>query len=123
MKLHFTHAGGRNLITGYGDGWVDINNQRHTSHLIVLPHQLIQSWDVTDLESIKPKHFEKIATYQPDIVLLGSGKRHQFIHPKLSIALTNAGISIECMTTNAACRTYNILMAEGRNVAACLLIA
>lgn len=122
MKLHFTQSDGNNLITGYGDGWIDINKQRYSSSLILLPNQLMPNWDATDLDSIKPEHFEQIASYQPDVVLLGTGKRHQFIHPKLSIALAKANISLECMSSDAACRTYNILMAEGRNVAACLLI-
>ena len=122
MKLHFTRPDGDNLITGYGKGWVEINKQRHTSSLIVQPNQLILNWDVANMEDIRPDHFEQIATYQPDVVLLGTGNRHQFLHPKFSIALTKVGISLECMSTDAACRTYNILMAEGRNVAACLLI-
>lgn len=122
MKLHLTHSDGNNLITGYGDGWVEINKQRHTSSLIVLPNQLIKNWGVGNVEDIQAEDFEQIASHKPDVVLLGTGSRHKFIHPKLSAALTNAGISLECMSTDAACRTYNILMSEGRNVAACLLL-
>lgn len=122
MKLHLTNADGNYLITGYGKGWVEINKQRYTSNLILLPNQLIQDWNVANIESINGEHFEQIAALKPDVVLLGTGPSHKFIHPSLSVALTKAGLSLECMSTDAACRTYNILMAEGRNVAVALLL-
>jgi len=122
MKLHLENADGNYLITGYDLGWVAINHQRYNNNLILLPNQLFPDWDATDFDSIKTTHFEQIARYKPDVVLLGTGSRHQFIHPKLSVSLTEIGISLECMTTNAACRTYNILMAEGRNVAVALIL-
>jgi uncharacterized protein len=56
------------------------------------------------------------------VVLLGTGEKHQFLHPKTVQNLTAQNIPLECMTTVAACRTYNILMSEGRKVAAALLI-
>ncbi|MFA7350191.1 MAG: Mth938-like domain-containing protein, partial [Methylotenera sp.] len=52
----------------------------------------------------------------------GTGKTHRFLHQKLNVALTQQGVAVECMTTVAACRTYNILMSEGRKVAAALLL-
>jgi uncharacterized protein len=122
MKLHLENADGQYLITGYDQGWVEINRQRYSQNLILLPSQLLPDWDAPNFESITSAHFESIALYKPDVVLLGTGTRHQFIHPKLTTALTKAGISLECMTTHAACRTYNILMTEGRNVAAALLL-
>ena len=122
MKLHLENADGHYLITGYDHGWVEINRQRYSHNLILLPSHLLPDWDASNFESITSAHIEKIALFKPDVVLLGTGTRHQFIHPKLTLALTKAGISLECMTTHAACRTYNILMTEGRNVAAALLL-
>jgi len=122
MKLHLTNSDGNNLITGYDKGWVEINRQRYSHNLIVLPDQLILDWNVANLEALQAECFAQIATYKPDVVLLGTGERHQFIHPKLSVSLAEMGFSVECMNTAAACRTYNILMAEGRNVAAALLL-
>ena len=110
MKLHLENADGHYLITGYDHGWVEINRQRYSHNLILLPSHLLPDWDASNFESITSAHIEKIGT------------RHQFIHPKLTLSLTKAGISLECMTTHAACRTYNILMTEGRNVAAALLL-
>lgn len=121
MKLHLTQAAGNQLITGYGEGWVAINTIRHEQSLIVLPNTIVDDWHATDFESLTVEHFERIAELKPEVVLLGTGKTHRFIHPRLTVPLTALGVSVECMDTAAACRTYNILMAEGRHVAAALI--
>ncbi|HEY8117658.1 MAG TPA: Mth938-like domain-containing protein [Methylophilaceae bacterium] len=122
MKLHLTHAAGNQLITGYGSGWVQVNELRYVHSLIVLPERLITDWPATDFGSLEAVHFETLLELKPEVVLLGTGDKHRFIHPRLSRSLTEAGIGVECMDTAAACRTYNILMAEGRHVAAALII-
>jgi uncharacterized protein len=121
MKLHLTQAAGNQLITGYGEGWVEVNAVRYEQSLVVLPAMLVTDWVVKDFDALTAEHFERIAELKPEVVLLGTGKTHRFIHPKLTRALTEIGISVECMDTAAACRTYNILMAEGRHVAAALI--
>jgi uncharacterized protein len=122
MKLHLTQAAGNQLITGYGIGWVEINAMRHTQSLIVMPNQLIEAWTTGKFDDLAEADFLQLTTLKPEVILLGTGPQHRFIHPRLTRNLTEAGISIECMDTAAACRTYNILMAEGRHVAAALLI-
>ena len=122
MKLHLTTAENNYLLTGYGAGFVEINHQRYTSSLIVMADKLILDWQVSDFASLTAAHFVRIIELKPEVVLLGTGEKHQFLHAKTVQNLTNNGISLECMTTAAACRTYNILMSEGRNVVAALLI-
>lgn len=122
MKLHLTQAAGNQLITGYGIGWVEINAVRHTQSLIVMPNQLIEAWTAGKFDDLAEADFVQLAALKPEVILLGTGPQHRFIHPRITRNLTDAGISIECMDTAAACRTYNILMAEGRHVAAALLI-
>ncbi len=122
MKLHLTQSAGNQLITGYGAGWIEVNETRHEHSLIVLPGLLVTDWGATNFDQLQAAHFERLAELAPEVVLLGTGKAHRFAHPRLYSALTGAGIGLECMTTAAACRTYNILMAEGRHVAAALLI-
>lgn len=122
MKLHLTHAAGNQLITGYDERWIEINQARHSKSLIVLPDRLITDWEVPDFGSLTAIHFEQLALLKPEVVLLGTGETQRFIHPRLGCALTDAGVGIECMSTAAACRTYNFLMAEGRNVIAALII-
>ena len=122
MKLHLTTAENNNLITGYGEDFIEINKKRYEQSLIVLANQLILDWNVTTFAAFTAEHFAGILEINPEVLLLGTGSKHQFLHPKLAQNLIEKGIPIECMTTAAACRTYNILMSEGRNVAAALLI-
>lgn len=127
MKLHLTHGEGLNLITGYTDDSVAINHRQYSENLIVLPETLITDWlsatnEKLSMDNLVESDFERIIALKPEVVLLGTGKTHRFLHPKTSALLTKNGISLECMSTSAACRTYNILMSEGRKVAAALLL-
>lgn len=122
MKLHLARPEGNNLISGYGPGWVEVNQTRYSSSLIVLPGLLVNSWLAENFESLQPSHFEALASLAPEIVLLGTGSTLRFPHPSLSRSLTDIGVGLECMDTGGACRTYNILMSEGRKVAAALIV-
>ncbi len=90
--------------------------------LVVTPRQLIRDWPPQSFEELSIAHFKLIAELQPELVLLGSGARLRFPHPNLTASLLEQGIGVDVMDTGAACRTYNILMGEGRNVAAALLM-
>ena len=126
MKLHLTTADNNYLITAYGMGddgrFVEINQQRYMHNLIVMADKLILDWQATDFASLTAAHFAQMVALKPEVVLLGTGEEHQFLHPKIFQNLAAQGIPLECMTTAAACRTYNILMSEGRNVAAILIL-
>ena len=88
----------------------------------MLANQLILNWNPASFDDLTADHFAEIGELKPEVLLLGTGLTHRFLHPKIAQNLTKKGIPIECMTTAAACRTYNILMSEGRHVAAALLI-
>lgn len=122
MKLHLTTAENNHLITGYGENYVEINQQRYAQNIIVMPQTLIMDWQASIFADLTEAHFVQVGGLKPELVLLGTGEKHQFLHPRIYQSLTAQGIPLECMTTAAACRTYNILMSEGRNVAAALLI-
>ena len=117
-----TTAENQYLITAYSAEYIEINKVRHACNLIVMAEKLILDWQATDFASLAEAHFAQIIELKPEVVLLGTGEKHQFLHPKIYQNLTAQGIPLECMTTAAACRTYNFLMSEGRNVAAALLI-
>ena len=121
MKLHLTRAEGNQLITGYGEGWVEINTIRYEQSLIVMPDKVIPEWPAK-FEDLIAEDFDKLAELKPEVVLLGTGPTIRFVHPRMTAALAEIGVSVECMDTAAACRTYNILMSEGRQVMAALLI-
>ena len=126
MKLHLTTTENNYLITGYGldkgESFVEINKQKYAQNLIVMASKLILDWQASNFSSLTEAHFAQIVALKPEVVLLGTGEKHQFLHPKIVQKLTENNIPLECMSTAAACRTYNILMNEGRSVAAALLI-
>ena len=122
MKLHLANAPHQQLITGYGPGYVAVNQVRYETNLIVLPQRVVESWEVAGFEALTEAHFEFLLSLEPEIVLLGTGAALRFPHPRLLQPLAAANVGIEVMGTPAACRTYNILLAEGRQVVAALLI-
>ena len=122
MKLHATRPSGVNTITGYGEGYVMVNGERHSANVVVMPDR-IEQWTVQGFDQLGPNDFAFLTTLKAEIVLLGTGARQRFPHPRLTAALAQAGIGLEVMDLQAACRTYNILVAEERKVAAALLFA
>ena len=122
MKLHLTTAENNNLITAYGDDYIEVNRVRYTHSLIVAPNEIISPWTDAAFADLKDADFAAAMTLKPEVVLLGTGSKHLLLHPKHYQSLSSQGIPLECMTTAAACRTYNILMSEGRTVAAILML-
>ncbi|HEX5768351.1 MAG TPA: Mth938-like domain-containing protein [Burkholderiales bacterium] len=120
MKLHASRPSGVNTITGYGEGYVMVNGERRASSVVVLADR-IEAWSVERFDALTAEHFRFLTDLEVDIVLLGTGPRQRFPHPRLTAALAQAGIGLEVMDLHAACRTYNILVAEERKVAAALL--
>jgi uncharacterized protein len=122
VKLHRAAATAANTFTGYGDDYVMVNGERRDRSVIVLPDRVVE-WDVAGFDALQPEHFSFLQTLKADIVLLGTGRRQRFPHPRVTAPLAQAGIGVEVMDLRAACRTYNILVAEERKVAAALLFA
>ena len=120
MKLHASAPSALNTFSGYGDGFVVVNGQRHERSLIVTPEQLLP-WSVASFDALTEADFEVVLGLNPEILLLGTGAKQRFPHPRLTRALAAKRIGVEAMDLQAACRTYNILMSEDRRVAAALL--
>jgi uncharacterized protein len=120
MKLHLQTAGAQNTVTAYGPGYVEINRQPYRRSLVLLPDQLAD-WTAGGFDSLVEDDFRRLLDFRPELLLLGTGERQRFPHPGLLRPLIEARIGYEVMDLQAACRTYNILMAEGRRVAAALL--
>jgi uncharacterized protein len=122
MKLHQSDTQKYQTITGYDETGVEINAERYNFSLVVLPEMAPRAWNAPTFEALTVEHFDLIGADDPDVVILGTGARQRFIHPRLTAALTLRRIGVECMDSQAACRTYNILMGEGRKVALALII-
>jgi uncharacterized protein len=120
VKLHASRPSGINTITGYGEGYVMVNGERREKSVVVLADR-IQEWSTQSFDQLSAADFAFLKELNVEIVLLGTGPRQRFPHPRLTAALAQAGIGLEVMDLQAACRTYNILVAEERKVAAALL--
>jgi uncharacterized protein len=122
MKLSLESTQGRNLFTGYGEGYVDVNGARHRENVIVAADAVTPGWVSGALDAVTAAHLEPLAAAKPEIVILGSGAAFRFPHPEILAPLYRAGVGVEVMDTRAACRTYNILLGEGRRVVAALIV-
>lgn len=122
MKLHLDKHGETRVFTAHGPDHVMVNGERYDRSIVVLAEQVRGDWAVADFDELTELHFSYFLALKPDVLLLGTGVRQRFPHPRLYAALTKAGIGVECMDTPAACRTYNILVAEDRKVVAAILL-
>jgi uncharacterized protein len=122
MKFHL-QAPAANLVTGAGPGWIRVGADEYRTHLLLLPDGVVSpGWAPAGLDALAAADFAALLTHTPEIVLLGTGATQRFLHPRVLAPLTDARIGVETMDTGAACRTYNILVGEGRRVVAALLV-
>ena len=114
--------GDRQLIAAYGPGLFRVSGVIHEQSIIVFPDRT-EDWAITSFDQIDADSFAAVAAAVPpvEVLLLGTGARHEFVPPALRRTLREAGIALDTMDTGAACRTYNVLMAEDRRVAAALI--
>lgn len=123
MKIQFdAGAAGQNFIHGYAAGQVSINQQVYRRSLLVAPNRPVADWPPQTFSDLAAEHFERIRQLAPEVVVLGTGSRLQFPRLVDTRALIQANIGLEVMDTGAACRTYNLLMQDGRRVVAALLM-
>ena len=116
MKFHLIQSDNKNLITGYDLNWVEVNQVRHQSSLIVTPDQLLLEWSVKTIKDINENSFEAIKSLDIEIILLGTGNTQEHLEPRLLEYFSKKNIAIESMSNQSACRTYNILANEERKV-------
>jgi uncharacterized protein len=122
MKISIETSAGANAIRSYAVGQITVNDETISRSVIVMPERLIRDWPPQRFEELAAEHFLMLAALRPEIVLLGTGRSLRFPHPARTALLLEQGIGVEVMDTAAACRTYNVLTAEGRVVAAALLM-
>jgi uncharacterized protein len=109
-------------ISGYGPGWVGVNGEKITSSVIIGSRGQRIAWEAARFEDLGAEHFATLAGLEAEVVIFGSGARIRFPQAAWLRPLIDARVGIETMDTAAACRTYNILAQEGRNVACALLL-
>ena len=116
-----THPGSTRMFTTHGQGHVDVNGERYDRSIAVRADGVRTDWPPAGFDELTEADFEYFLELKPDVLLFGTGATQRFAHPRLYRALTDAGIAVEFMDTPAACRTYNILVAEDRHVVAAIL--
>lgn len=123
MKLQLANSDGRNVFTASGDDYVSVNAIRHTKNVLVLPDQVIPAWTQGGFDTLGVSEFELLAALDTEIILLGTGNQIRFPRPELLQPLMRAHKGLEVMDVRAACRTFNVLVSEGRKVAAALILS
>lgn len=109
-------------ISAYGPDWVQIRNEKITTSLVLCSKGERFDWHCTHFDALSTAHFEQLANLGVEVVIFGSGAKIRFPHPQWLEPLVTRQVGIETMDMQAACRTYNILAAEGRHVALALLM-
>jgi uncharacterized protein len=121
MKFHLSTGEG-NVITGVGPDWVRVGSREYRENLVLTAETIVAGWAAGGFDALAEADFERLVALAPDLVVLGTGPALRFPHPRITRALVAARIGLETMDTAAACRTFNVLAAEGRRVAAALLL-
>jgi uncharacterized protein len=122
MKFHLADTSGVNIIRSYTDSEVVVNNHRYLTSLVISANTIIEDWAPRGFDDLCEADFIELGALEPELVILGTGKHLRFPDPRLTLGLSSKRIGIEVMDSRAACRTYNILVAEGRHVMAVILL-
>lgn len=119
--LSLDTPGNHLFIRSTGEGGIRIADTWYERSLMLTAEHLVDDWAPQSLAELEDEHLAQLLAFQPDLVLLGVGRRQQFLHPSRQAPFLESGVGLEVMTTEAACRTFNILVGDGRKVAAGLL--
>lgn len=112
---------GKHIITSYGGGGFKINSTSHNGNIIITD-DCVKSWNIGQFEDVNTESLVNIfKNTNTEILIVGCGSTHIRVTKELQNAFRQVGISVEVMVTGAACRTYNVLLGEGRNVSAALV--
>jgi len=122
MQISLDSPDGAYRILGYDNGVVRINDGAYSVSVIVAPQTLVTEWGPRAVGELSDRHMNAIRELDPEVVLLGTGSAQHFPARELMRDFLQAGVGMEVMDTASACRTYNLLMSEGRRVVAALII-
>lgn len=111
-----------NKIISYSEDSFKLKNKLIKSNLVISKDRLIENWSVNGYQNLALQHLDQVISWQPEVILIGTGKEPSFPNQELISYVTSKNIGLEIMDTGAACRSYNLLIDEGRNVVACLFL-
>jgi len=122
MEISEETGTGQYRITGVDADCIIINQQPYTQSLILMSNHLIPSWRPQHIDDLRVDDWALLDDFELEVVLLGTGPQCVFPHPEITAPLVARQLGFEVMDTATVCRTYNILMAEERLVAAALIV-
>jgi len=109
------------FIRSVSEKGIRVNEDYFNRPFIISGQRIIPEWKVTSVEDINEETLQLVFDLEPEVVLIGTGHAQVFLPPATQTHFFRRSIGFEVMTTDAACRTYNVLAAEGRQVVAALL--
>ena len=122
MKMALDNASGVNTIRSYEAGRVQIRERFYTNSLIVLPSRLYLDWEPGTVQELRTAHLAPILEERPEVLIIGTGETQVFPEPAIFSTFMDLGIGFEIMDNAAACRTFNVLLAENRRAALALVM-
>lgn len=122
MKLTDERSAGVNTVRSYSPGSVKVGDTVLTRSCLISPNELITDWRPQSLEDLTLEDLDAVLALKPEIVILGAGMKQRFPPTQLMASLLSRNIGCDVMDTGAACRTYNVLVSEGREVVAALFL-
>ena len=112
----------RYAVRGYGDEGIRINDVVYATSLILTPRTLDSEWSPPPIREWQPADLDPLLALEPEIILVGTGASIHILGPQFQAHALRHGVGMECLDTEAACRTFNLVMSEGRRVVAGLII-
>ena len=109
-------------IRSYKPGSIRVNDKTITSSIIITPNELFENWQPRHANEITVASLKPLLKLNPDVLLIGTGHQLIFLSPEIYGEFINHGIGVEIMNSSAACRTFNVLSAENRRIAAALIV-
>ena len=122
MKFAEDHNRSKYQITGYETDGVEINGLMHKQSFILSPMELVNDWQPQTVSELTVDHVATLYALKPEVIILGTGNKQIFPDQEILKFLVQNRIGYEIMGTQAACRTFNIIMSEGRTVVAGMLV-
>ena len=121
MKISLD-SGPHLVVTGTGPGWIRVGTEEIRENVVLTPETVVRGFAPAGFDALAAGDYAALLAHEPEIVILGTGPMQHFPHPRLLASLSAARVGVETMATPAACRTFNILSAEGRRAIAALIV-
>lgn len=122
MDLTRHNPGDHYFIRSFSKEGIVVKDELHRESLVLSAETLLPAWPVRSMAELEEKHLQPLIDLEPEVAILGTGMKQAFLHPQLVMKFYEKGIGFEAMTSEAACRTFNVLVSENRRVAAALIL-